>query len=213
LEVRNGHLLLGSDKGLLAFDVKSRKMRLYNRNAALANAISDNFIYPLMLDREGGVWIGTYYGGVNYSHPVSGNFVSYVHSDNGNSVSGNVISRFCEDRYGRLWISSDDGGLCYYTPDHETFTSVRLAKRGMEHNVHALCCVGDSLYVGTYAQGLNVVNVNTMAVTNVPVFESEDGMAIDASAYAICSDRQQRIWVGTFNVVPFFILKRGNSVM
>lgn len=204
LEVRNGHLLLGSDKGLLAFDVKARKMRLYNRNGALANAISDNFIYPLMLDREGGVWIGTYYGGVNYSHPVSGNFVSYVHSDNGNSVSGNVISRFCEDRYGRLWISSDDGGLCYYTPDHETFTSVRLAKRGMEHNVHALCCVGDSLYVGTYAQGLNVVNVNTMAVTNVPVFESEGGKTIDASAYAICGDRQQRIWVGTFNVVAIF---------
>ena len=55
LEVRNGHLLLGSDKGLLAVDVKERKVKLYSRNGALANTISDNFIYPLMLDREGGV--------------------------------------------------------------------------------------------------------------------------------------------------------------
>ena len=204
LEVRNGHLLLGSDKGLLAFDVKERKVKLYSRNGALANTISDNFIYPLMLDREGGVWIGTYYGGVSYSHPVSGNFVSYVYSDSDNSVSGNIINRFCEDRFGRLWISSDDGGLCYYAPDREAFTPVKLAKRGMEHNVHALCLVGDSLYVGTYAQGMNVVNVKTMDVANIPVFVGENGEAIDASAYAICCDRQQRIWVGTFNVVAVF---------
>ncbi len=204
LEVKKGHLLLGSDKGLLALDVKQNKMRQYDRNSLMSSALSDNFVYPLMLDREGGIWIGTFYGGLNYSHPVASNFISYVYSERGASVSGNVINRFCEDRYRRLWISSDDGGLCYYTPGEDSFTSVKLAKQGAEHNVHALCMDGDSLYVGTYAQGMDIVDVNTMAVTNIPEFLDEQGNRIDASSYAICCDRQSRIWVGTFNAVTLF---------
>lgn len=203
-EIQKNTLLVGSDKGLAIVDVKTKVAKLHNRSTVLASPISDDFVYPLLVDREGGTWVGTYYGGVNYTHPVSGNFISYVHSPHANSVSGNVVNHFLEDAFHRLWIATDDGGLCHYTPETDTFTSVKLSEQGAEHNVHALSMDGDMLYVGTYTQGLDMVDVRTLAVTHVPVFVDEQGNSFDASSNAICCDRQHRIWVGTYDEVALF---------
>lgn len=214
MELTKDYLIVGSDEGVAVVDVQNHQVKLHNRNTPFTGVLSDNFVYPLMLDREGGTWIGTYYGGVNYTHPVASNFTSYVgQQDNGRlsaegklrgSVSGSVINHFCEDRHHRLWIASDDGGLCYYDPTDGSFVKVRLSARGIEHNVHALNLEGDLLYVGTYAQGMDIVDVNTLAVTHVPSFDDENGKHIDATSYAICSDRQHRIWVGTFHEVGIY---------
>lgn len=201
-EVEKGFLLVGSDLGLTLVDVKTGRMRQHTRSDLTTSALSDNFVYPIMVDREGGTWIGTYYGGVNYTHRVSGNFTSYTHNPHGNSVSGNVVNHFCEDAYHRIWIASDDGGLCVYDPEQDTFTPVSLG--GGTHNVHALCMDGDQLYVGTYTQGLDIVDVNTLQSVNIPVFQDDKGEYFDASSYAMCSDRQKRIWVGTFDEVAIF---------
>ncbi len=77
-------------------------------------ALSSRFVYPIYKDREGGLWIGTYYGGINYSSPKRNYFSSYVHNMYENSISGNVVSVFCEDGLGNLWIGTDDGGLNYF---------------------------------------------------------------------------------------------------
>ena len=204
LEVEKGCLMVGSDEGLAVMDVKSGRTVLHTRSDVGASPISDNFVYPLLKDREGGIWIGTYYGGVSYTHKVSGNFMTYEHTPHGNSVSGNVVNHFCEDGQNRLWLASDDGGLCFYDPTTEQFTSVRLSSGGSEHNVHALCVDGDQMYVGTYTQGIDIVDVRTLAVTNVPTFVNEKGEYFDASSYAMCCDRRHRIWVGTFNSVAIF---------
>ena len=80
-------------------------------NDADPYALSNRFVYPVLKDHEGGVWIGTFYGGVNYLSPGAGQFEWYRQVSNGNSVSGAVISGFCEDNDGDIWIASDDGGL------------------------------------------------------------------------------------------------------
>ena len=209
MELKSGFMMMGSDKGLAVVDVATRQVRLHQRNNSFSASLSDDFVYPLMVDREGGTWVGTYYGGVNYTHPVSGNFTSYTHSPYGNSVSGNVVNHFCEDGFHRLWIASDDGGLCYYEHANGSFTKVNLAGDGVEHNVHALSLDGDNLYVGTYSQGMYVVDVRSMAVRHVPNFVDERGRVFDATSYAICTDRQHRVWVGTFSEVALFHPDRG----
>lgn len=199
LEQKSGYLLVGSDKGLAQVDVKNRRVRVHGRGE-----LNDSFVYPVMLDREGGTWIGTYYGGVNYTHPILGNFVSYQHEEHANSVSGNVVNHFCEDAEHRLWIASDDGGLCYFQPEKDKFVKVKLGDADVEHNVHALHVEGENLYAGTYSQGLYVVNTRTMQVTHVPVFVDESGRYFDVSSYAISSDGKHRIWVGAYQDVAIY---------
>lgn len=204
VELHPGYILVGSDTGLYFYDVKHDTGTLYTRNEFSANAISDNFIYPIFCDKEGGVWIGTYYGGVNYTHPVAGNFTSHVHSRLFNSVSGNVVSRFCEDANGDIWVASDDGGLSLYHPATDTFQQIPLSPSGAAPNVHALCMYGNKLLVGTYAQGMSIVDVGTHAVTHIPYFLDDKGEAIDVSSYAMYVDKKSRVWVGTFNSVCTF---------
>jgi ligand-binding sensor domain-containing protein/AraC-like DNA-binding protein len=203
LEVKPGTLLVGSDKGLDAIDVKKHKVRMHNRGDK-SGALSDNFIYPLLKDREGGTWIGTYYGGVNYTHPISGNFTSYTHTSQDNSLLGNVVNHFCEDDQHRIWIATDDGGLTCFNPADNTFTPVQLAPKGTATNVHALHREGSLLYVGTYTQGLYIKDLQTNKVQHVPDFLDEQGRHFDASSYAISSDHAHRIWVGTFGHVAVF---------
>lgn len=203
-EVEPGRFFVGSDHGLAALTLSSGSVKVYSREGSMASNLSDDFIYPILKDREGGTWIGTFYGGINYTHPISSNFVTCAHSKYVNSVSGNVINKFCEDNQGRLWISSDDGGLCYYDSATKLFTNVPLAPGGGNHNTHALCLDGDDLYVGTYAQGMDIVNTRTMHVENIPAFRDASGKSIDRSSYAIYKDRSGRIWVGTFRGAALF---------
>lgn len=204
-EVSPGLFLIGSDTGLAIYDVKSEKVNHYSRNLLDRNSLSDNFVYPIMKDREGGVWIGTYYGGVNYLHSQSSNFTFFEHAAMPNSVSGNVVNHFCEDRYRRLWIASDDGGLCYYSPGDGKFVTVGVnSSEGEVKNIHALCADADNLYVGTYSKGIAIVNLKTLSIVSIPVLSSDNGGVLDASSNAMIVDADGRLWVGTYSSVAVF---------
>lgn len=163
-EYRPNVLLIGSDDGLSIFQTKTFSHRLFTSSEIDPTALTDKFIYPIFKDREGGIWIGTYFGGVNYVSPNSGLFEHYTHSRYVNSVSGNIIGRFTEDRKGNIWIASDDGGLNCLNPETGHF-SAYTPQRGKNsisyHNVHALCWDDDNLWIGTYSGGLNVLNTKT----------------------------------------------------
>ena len=204
IQLLPGYFLFGSDTGLIMYDVARHKVRFHNRFSDPANTLSDDFVYPLMIDHEGGTWIGTYYGGLNYTHAMLGNFSSYSHSPYFNSVTGNVVNSFCEDKNGRLWIASDDGGLCYFKGGE--FFPVKLVAGGkVQKNVHALCIDGNEMYVGTYAQGLDIMNLDTKeVVAHEPTFIGEDGKSFESSAMSIYKDSKGRVWVGSFKTVSIY---------
>ena len=95
-EYQPGILLIGSDDGLAYVDTKTGKAEVMTATELKNSSLSNKFIYPIYKDREGGVWVGTYYGGVNYAAPIKGMINGYTHSDYSNSVGGNIISCFCE---------------------------------------------------------------------------------------------------------------------
>lgn len=204
IEYEPGTIFVGSDKGIASIKAATGQVKVYRRNNWSPTSLSDNFVYPMMRDREGGTWIGTYYGGLNYTHPSSANFTSCLNSIYENSVAGNAINGFCEDSHGRLWISSDDGGLSYYTHATGLFTKLSIQTDGIEHNTQALCLDGDNLYVGTYSNGMDIINTTTLQVTKIPAFVDERGNAIDKTSYCIYKDRKNRIWVGAFRAITLY---------
>jgi signal transduction histidine kinase/ligand-binding sensor domain-containing protein/CheY-like chemotaxis protein/AraC-like DNA-binding protein len=190
-------LLVGSDDGLILLNTVTGEHKRFLPGETDPYSLSNRFVYPILKDREGGLWIGTYYGGVNYVSPRDGQFESFVHTRYANSVSGSVISRFSEDRRGNIWIGSDDGGLSCYQPGTGRFTHY-LPKEGRNslsyHNVHALCFDGDDLWIGTYSGGLNVLDTRTGRFRLYT--SSQDGRTIDHnSIYAIFKDRNGNMWV------------------
>lgn len=204
---RPGMLLVSSDDGLICFDTQTKKAMHMTATEFDDESLSDKFTYPIYKDREGGIWIGTYYGGVNYLSPQKEQVEGYKHSLYRNSVSGNIISRFCEDEKGNLWIGTDDGGLSYFDTKNGTFTNY-LPKTGENslsyHNIHALLLDGDKLWIGTYSGGLNVLDLKTKQF-KLYTTHPDDSRTIDSnSIYSLFKDDEERIWIGSMSGISYY---------
>lgn len=215
MEYAPNQLLIGSDDGLLLFNTTTGEQQLFTENESDPNALSNRFVYPIVRDREGGVWIGTYYGGVNYIPANTGQFESFAHSRYSNSVSGTVISGFCEDARGNIWIASDDGGLnCYSTKDKQFTHYMPNESRNClsYHNVHALCMDNDNLWIGTYTGGVNVLNTKTGVFKVYTTYQNDSSTLDGSSSYSIFKDRKERIWVASMSGINLYNRQEDNFI-
>ena len=185
-------LLVGSDYGLALIDRLTGYNRMYRHYGEETKALSNRFIYPILKDREGGIWIGTYYNGVNYLPPYSGQFEGYSAANGDGLFNGTIISRFCEGEDGKIWIASDDGGLNCFVPATRSFEDFPGREAFRNNNVHALCIDGDNLWIGTYGKGIRILNLKTGAVKD---YEDKEPEGI--SVYTVFKDRRGQIWTGS----------------
>ncbi len=156
-------------------------------------SISDNAVYTIAEDSDGGVWVGSFFGGVNYYSEYTSQFKKILPGDMPGDLKGKSISEMCEDRNGNLWIATEDAGLNFYNRHTDSFSSGYIDAT----NVHALALVEDSeLWVGTYLDGLYVLDVNSgrsRHFTN----DGTSGSLIDNSVYSIYKGFDNTIWIGT----------------
>lgn len=188
-------LLIGSDHGLTLYNYASGEATNMRPDELEPHALPDQFVYPIVTDREGGLWVGTYYGGLAYRAPDSKQFERHTHSEYRNSVCGSHVSRLAQTQDGQIWMATDDGGLCRYDAATGRFTSVELPAEAGK-NVHALCPDGGQLWVGTYTGGVFRLDMQGRVLsryTNGP----ESGSLANSSSYAICRTREGDIYVAT----------------
>ena len=188
-------LLIGSDDGLTIFNPVTHESFLYDNYGDSEKSLSDKFIYPILKDREGGVWIGTYYNGISYLPPYCGQFNGYSGSDDIPYFNSRIISRFCEGENGNIWIASDDSGLSCFNPSTMQFVDFNGRKDLKKNNLHALCTVGKELWIGSYSDGIQVLNTQTGRIKN---YNTTDGLD-ENSIYSIFKDSKGQIWTGSMN--------------
>ena len=177
VELSASQLLVGCDDGLWLFDTNSRAFSLY---------LPQHFVYTAMLDREGGLWAGTYYGGVTYVSPIARRFDAHV---------GGVTPSFCEDAAGRLWVASDvDGVSCYVRGRPLDRFAGQQQLQGL--SVRTLCMDGDDLWMGTYAEGIAVLSTTTGRLRRYEAGTGENAL-YDPGIGALHRDDKGRMWVAT----------------
>src|SRR3712207_7359760 len=55
-------------------------------------------LFRSFMDSQGGMWLGTYFGGLNYYHPIRNRFKNIRRIPYKNSLSDNVVSCIVEDK-------------------------------------------------------------------------------------------------------------------
>ncbi|QJB32153.1 histidine kinase [Chitinophaga oryzae] len=152
---------IASESGLYSINTKTGHTVNMRQQDANPYAISDNAAYTLYKDREGGIWCGTYFGGLNYYHSRHSYFKKYFRSSGSSGLSGNAVRELCADGEGHLWIGTEDAGLNrldMHTGEVTRFTSPETVS---STNIHALLIDGHELWVGTFQQGLDVLDRHT----------------------------------------------------
>ena len=66
LVASDNELWIGAESGLYIYNLRMGKYVHLRSSINDPYSLSDNAIYSLCKDREGGIWIGSYFGGVNY---------------------------------------------------------------------------------------------------------------------------------------------------
>ena len=191
------HMLVGSDDGLLHLNPVSGESTLYQNDRKDPSSLSNKFVYPILTDHEGGIWAGTYYGGLNYVSPHVGQFLSLSLSNLVDESQDLIVSCLCEDPDATLWIGSDNGGLFRYNPVEKTLSRLPLpepwSRRLASLNIHALLRWGEDLWVGTYSANLLRINLRTRSVR-----EYGGAQGLDASSvYTLTLAEDGTLWAGT----------------
>ena len=190
LVASDGRVWIGSENGVHIKDASGITRLVHT--ADISNPLSDNAVFCLTEDSDGGVWIGTYFGGVNYYSPYSSMFQRYLPLPEKNGLLGKNISEFCQAADGSIWIGTEDAGLHRFHPESGTFESGFLPAG----NIHALKIVDNKLWVGSYGQGLFMVSPNGKSFRNYSL-ASEGGSPGENSVYTIFKDIDGTVWIGT----------------
>ncbi len=199
-EYKPGILMIGSDDGLSIFNTATFNHELVTPSETDPSSLSDKFVYPIFKDREGGIWIGTYFGGVNYLPPSGRMFERYTCSRYANSVNGNIIGEITEDKHGNIWIASDDGGLNVLdakTGLFKTFLPNASVHSISYYNIHGLCWDDDQLWAGTYSAGLNRYDSRSGQFHHYNSEADKPNTLDGTSVYSVFKDSRSQIWVGT----------------
>lgn len=196
-----GTLWMCTNIGLLKYDIMENRLK---QVVLSARQPTDN-IYSCLKDKEGGMWIGSYFRGAYYISPKARQIECYTLDNIPEYLYGSAISSFCEDDEGKIWVASENGGLSLFDPSNKKF--IRTDYHIANDNLHALCIDGNYLYVGAFTKGLRQVDLKTGCVE---VFQKERPRSVNNNnIYSLLKGRDGFLYIGTAQGCSRYDTRRG----
>lgn len=190
-------LLVGTDNGLYLFDLHDKNFSRID-NPSDPRSLSDQSINAMMRDAEGGIWVLTNLGGVNYLAKPTKRFDYYppVYRDGG-VAAGKVVGPFCENAAGDIWVGTRDG-LCFFDVSTHQLTAYPIGGGvDKKYDIRSLLLDGERLWIGTYAEGLKVLDLRTGHVKSYNHLQDTPNTICSDDVLAVYKDRSGDIFVGT----------------
>jgi|GEM_PF-2662258 len=194
-------LWIGTFQGLNILDIRTLSLQKILQDSRSSNGLSHGSVRALLQDRKGAIWVGTYFGGVDYFDPDNQRFQHYTHlPELDYSLSFNVVSAFAEAPNGQYYVATERGGLNLFDPQTRRFRRLR-GQSGHElrsMTIKSLYAAPDGqLWVGTFKGGLHTYDAKTNRFT--PHFGAETSRLpalSDATVNAI-APAGPYLWIGT----------------
>ena len=195
LPYSDNELWIGTESGIYIYNLRTAQFIHLRASLYDSYSLSDNAIYALYKDREEGLWIGSYFGGVDYYPRQYTYFAKYYPKNIANSLHGKRVREFCRADDGTLWIGTEDGGLNHFNPKTKEFHFFEPSA-GFT-NIHGLCMDGSHLWVGTFSKGLRVIDTRTGVVLRTYTEGHTPHSLNDNSIFSICRTSAGELYLGT----------------
>lgn len=201
-------LWVGTFVGLNVYNAITESFDIYNHDNEDPASISQNSIRTIFADNQGGIWLGTYFCGLDYQHPLQNRFGLIRQSLKPNSLKDNVISCITEDpSSGDLWIGTNDDGVSYYSTRTRQFSyfrsSEKQSNRLKSNNIK--CILPDAegnAWAGTHGGGLSYIRKTT---GQIETYTTKNSDLLNDNVYAILRvSPEEPLWVGTLEGIQLF---------
>ena len=165
----SNELIMGSDKGLLLFNKDVENYRIITDDSD-DDEVTNNSIFSIALDKEGSLWIGTYFEGVNYYSPTIDNFLFFKTSQK------YIVSSIVEESNGNMLISTHNNNIIYrFNPINKSIEKVFEMDN---QNIQSILKDNDKLYVSIYGRGVNVLSLKSGKVIKNLNINTVDGRSM-----------------------------------
>lgn len=201
-----------TESGIFIYNSSTHAVVHLQKNYQDPYSMSDNAIYSVYKDKEGGVWTGTYFGGINYYPKQYAPFKKFFPDYTQNSISGNVVREICEDKNGNLWLGTEDAGLNKLNPATGIITHFKPTgdRTSIAYsNIHGIAPAGNELWIGTFEHGIDVMDLRTEKVIRHYIAGPGEDELKSNFAVSMLLTKDSSIYVGTSN--GFYLYDRKND--
>jgi ligand-binding sensor domain-containing protein/signal transduction histidine kinase len=191
---------VGTESGLYVYDLRNRSYINIKNNLKNPYSLSYNSVYTLLVDQEGGVWIGTFFGGLSYYPQQYTHFKKFMPGDDSYALSGSVVRAIQQDDTGKFWIGTEDGGLNKLDPTTnriEKFLPGGKPGSLSYYNIHGLLADNNRLWIGTYQHGLDLMDIRSGKVIKHYSAGTSVGQLRSNFVYTIVKTKSEGILLGT----------------
>lgn len=200
--VNDREIWVATQQGLFIINEDQQSVDHIKEDVLNKYTLSDNFIECIYQDREGGVWLGTNFGGVNYLRNHNDKFEKYFPVSEPYSINSYRIREMAEDKNGHIWIGTEDAGVSVFDPATQRF---RTIGNSYFQQALALLVRDTEVWVGYFKNGMDIMQ---SANNTVRHYSAEELGLNEESVLALCEDRYGNIWLG--NAWGVFVAS-GNS--
>ncbi|MDL2305650.1 response regulator [Bacteroides sp. OttesenSCG-928-D19] len=195
---------IASESGIYIYDLIEKSVVNLRKSLTNDYAIADNAVYMLNKDREGGVWVGSFFGGINYLPKNYTNFTRYIGGKTHPGMLGNTVREICPDSYGNLWLGTEDNGINRYDPKTnkmENYSLLNPVRKLAATNIHGLYAEGDTLWIGSFNRGIELLHIPTGRVFKRYTSSNTNGQLISNFILCFYKTRKGDFLIGTSNGV------------
>lgn len=182
---------------------QSGNFKVYNQKGKGEGSLSSYAVEALCVDNAGGLWVGTYSGGLDYYNKQSNSF-RFVDTRLSEHVLG-ITGPMQQGKDG-IWIGTEANGIMHYNPATNAFQyypCVQTTKpEGYpDNNVKSLLLDNNILHVGVFRG--KMYDFDTNLHQYIKVYDNPGGGAI----YEIKRDQYGKLLLGTYSAKGFGMLE------
>jgi signal transduction histidine kinase/ligand-binding sensor domain-containing protein/DNA-binding response OmpR family regulator len=200
----NRQLWVGTQTGLLYFDIETGRFTSFFKNRNDLQSISSNVITSIKKDIYGNIWVGTQDTGLNLG-VKSGNTFKFEPINSNSAkvrISSKSINKLLADEEGYLWIGTENEGLqqleirsgevVVYTHDIGNSKSI-----GSNSIWSIYRDVEGRIWTGSYNKGISVHDACYSKFEGFQMNPYSVNGLINNDVRGFCESKDGKIWVAT----------------
>jgi signal transduction histidine kinase/ligand-binding sensor domain-containing protein len=191
---------VATEDGIYIYDLIKNTSRHLRKHADDPFSLNDNAVYTVYRDNRGGMWVGTFFGGLNYYSKENARFEKYYPKAGANSISGNAVREICQDDKGDLWIGTEDAGINKLDTATGKFTNFTYSGKNTDvsyHNIHGLLAVGKQLFIGPFLHGMEIMDIPSGNITDRFKYIGDQSDHLSDFIHSIYLTRDSTLLIGT----------------
>jgi PAS domain S-box-containing protein len=189
-EIEGGNLLLGTDHGVLRFNIEKRKFTDFYTERGLPDSLREEAANAIILNHKNRLLLGLFEDeGL------------YIENDNGYfyNISPCCINTLFEDSNKNIWIGSSWNGIYQLNPQFQLKSEIKHTQ--VEYNIcHAFAEDHNGMIWAATMKGLLKIN----PVTNQHTYYQEKDGLENEYVCGLLTDKQGYLWLSTQNGISRF---------